>query len=75
MPFILVFVVAFALSLSLTPLARLLGERYGFVAAPGGRRKHSGTKSRLGGVALFVAFVVAAVLPNSCRWSGRTPRS
>lgn len=59
---IAVFVAAFTLSLVLTPLARLLGKRYGFVAAPGGRRRHAGTKSRLGGAALFVAFVVAAVL-------------
>ncbi len=62
MPFILVFVTAFALTLALTPLARWLGQRYGFVATPGGRRKHAGTKSRLGGIALFVAFAVAAVL-------------
>jgi UDP-GlcNAc:undecaprenyl-phosphate GlcNAc-1-phosphate transferase len=62
MPFLVVFVVAFALALTLTPLTRRLGERYGFVATPGGRRKHAGTKSRLGGLALFVAFVVAAAL-------------
>lgn len=65
MPFVVaiaVFAAAFALALVLTPLAQRLGQRYGFVAAPGGRRKHAGTKSRLGGVALFVAFVVAAVL-------------
>jgi UDP-GlcNAc:undecaprenyl-phosphate GlcNAc-1-phosphate transferase len=62
MPFVLVFAAAFVLALTLTPLARRLGERYGFVAAPGGRRRHAGTKSRLGGLALFVAFVVAAAL-------------
>jgi len=62
MPFLVVFVVAFALAFALTPLARLLGQRHGFVATPGGRRKHAGTKSRLGGLALFVAFVVAAAL-------------
>ena len=62
MPFVLVFAVAFVLALALTPLARRMGQRYGFVAAPGGRRRHAGRKSRLGGLALFVAFVVAAVL-------------
>jgi UDP-GlcNAc:undecaprenyl-phosphate GlcNAc-1-phosphate transferase len=62
MPFVLVFVVAFVLALSLTPLAQRLGQHYGFVVAPGGRRKHAGTKSRLGGLALFVAFVATAVL-------------
>jgi len=74
MPFILVFVVAFALSLSLMPLARLLGERYGFVAAPGGRRKHSGTKSRLGGVALYAAFVAVAVLAQFLPVERQDPR-
>ncbi|MBC8262748.1 MAG: undecaprenyl/decaprenyl-phosphate alpha-N-acetylglucosaminyl 1-phosphate transferase [Anaerolineales bacterium] len=62
MPFVLVFAAAFVLALTLTPLARLLGQRYGFVATPGGRRTHAGTKPRLGGLALFVAFVAAAVL-------------
>ena len=62
MPFLLVFVIAFVLALTLTPLGDWLGRRYGFVAAPGGRRKHAGTKSRLGGVALYVAFVATAVL-------------
>jgi UDP-GlcNAc:undecaprenyl-phosphate GlcNAc-1-phosphate transferase len=62
MPFLLVFIVAFVLSLALTPLGERLGQRFGFVAAPGGRRRHAGTKSRLGGVALFVAFMVTAVL-------------
>jgi UDP-GlcNAc:undecaprenyl-phosphate GlcNAc-1-phosphate transferase len=62
MPFVLVFVIAFVLALTLTPLSEWLGQRFGFVAAPGGRRKHAGTKSRLGGVALYVAFVAVAVL-------------
>jgi UDP-GlcNAc:undecaprenyl-phosphate GlcNAc-1-phosphate transferase len=62
MSFALVFVVAFVLSLALTPLGGWLGQRCGFLAAPGGRRKHAGTKSRLGGVALFVAFMVTVVL-------------
>jgi len=62
MAFFLVFAVAFALALALTPLGGWLGQRYGFVAVPGGRRRHMGRVSRLGGVALYVAFVTAAVL-------------
>jgi UDP-GlcNAc:undecaprenyl-phosphate GlcNAc-1-phosphate transferase len=62
MPFLVVFAAAFVLALSLTPLTRRLGERYGFAVVPGGRRKHAGMKSRLGGLALFVAFVATAVL-------------
>ena len=62
MAFFLVFAVAFALALALTPVGGWLGEHYGFVAVPGGRRKHVGRVSRLGGVALYAAFTAAAVL-------------
>ena len=62
MAFLLVFAVAFALALALTPVGGWLGEHYGFVAVPGGRRKHVGRVSRLGGVALYAAFTAAAVL-------------
>ena len=62
MAFLLVFAVAFVLALALTPLGGWLGRRYGFVAVPGGRRKHVGRVSRLGGVALYAAFTAAAVL-------------
>jgi len=74
MPFLLVFMIAFVLALALTPLAQLLGQRYGFVAAPGGRRRHVGTKSRLGGLALFVAFVVVAVLAQFLPVERQDPR-
>ena len=74
MPFVLVFAVALALSLALTPLARRLGQRYGFVALPGGRRRHASTKSRLGGLALYVAFVVAAVLAQFLPVERQDPR-
>ncbi|HMR64665.1 MAG TPA: MraY family glycosyltransferase [Anaerolineae bacterium] len=49
--------VAFAISLLVTPLSIKLGQRYGFVDRPGGRRQHQGEVSRLGGLALFTAFV------------------
>jgi len=62
MAFFLVFVVALVFALVLTPLSGWLGRRYGFIAVPGGRRKHAGRKSRLGGVAMYVAFIVAAML-------------
>ena len=62
MAFLLVFAVAFVLALALTPVGGWLGEHYGFVAVPGGRRKHVGRVSRLGGVALYAAFTAAAVL-------------
>ncbi len=61
-PFTLIFAVAFILSLGLTPLARYLGERWGIVARPGGRRQHSKPISRLGGVPVFIAFVTAVLI-------------
>jgi UDP-GlcNAc:undecaprenyl-phosphate GlcNAc-1-phosphate transferase len=59
MPFLITFATAFLLALALTPLGVRLGQRLGAVARPGGRRRHTGEISRLGGIALFVAFVVA----------------
>ena len=58
----LVFGVAFLLSLGLTPLASWLGERWGVVAVPGGRRQHPHPVSRIGGVAVYIAFVGAVLV-------------
>jgi len=55
--FVLAFAVPFALALVVTPLTKILGERLGAVDLPGGRRRHRGAVSRLGGIALYVAFV------------------
>jgi len=57
--YLLVLAISAALALVLTPLAGRLGRRLGIVDRPGGRRAHGGAVPRLGGVALFVAFVVA----------------
>jgi UDP-GlcNAc:undecaprenyl-phosphate GlcNAc-1-phosphate transferase len=68
--FALAFAVPFALSLALTPLAGALGQRLGVVDRPGGRRRHRGVISRLGGGALYVSFVagVAIVLLLPAAW-------
>jgi len=58
-PLTLVFGISVVLALLLTPLASRLGHRLGIVDRPGGRRAHRGQVSRLGGVALFVAFYAA----------------
>lgn len=50
------------LALALTPVAIRLGERQGWVAVPGGRRKHKGRIPRIGGVPLYPAFALAALL-------------
>jgi len=64
---LLVLLTAAAAGLIVTPLAGWLGSRLGMVDRPGGRRKHHGEVPRLGGVALFVAFVVAVGVAH---WAG-----
>lgn len=56
--YLLVFGISAGLALVLTPLAGRLGRRLGIVDRPGGRRGHKGTVPRLGGVGLFVPFVI-----------------
>jgi len=59
--FALIFGLAFVLSLILTPLARRLGERWKLMALPGGRRKHANPVVRIGGVPVFLSFVIAVL--------------
>lgn len=65
--FLIIFVVAFGLSVLLTPLTMVLSHRWGIVREPGGRRKHHTTMPLLGGLAIvasfYVAVGVAQVLP------------
>jgi len=56
--YLAVFGAAFLLALLLTPLAGRLGERWGLVDRPGGRRAHRGVIPRTGGIALFGAFAI-----------------
>lgn len=62
MRFWLPFVVALLLALLLTPLAGRLAQRWGMMAVPGGRRRHAGLVPQLGGLPLFIAFNVGALL-------------
>jgi len=61
------FVTSLGLAVLLTPLAGRLGRWLGVVDRPGGRRAHKGEIPRLGGVALFVAFIGAI---GVSAWSG-----
>ena len=61
-PFVVVFVTAWGLALLITPLAGRLGLRLDIVDRPGGRRGHRGVVSRLGGVAMCLAFTAAVLL-------------
>jgi UDP-GlcNAc:undecaprenyl-phosphate GlcNAc-1-phosphate transferase len=57
--YLLTFIISLALSALLAPLAGRLGCRLGIVDRPGGRRAHRGEIPRLGGVALFIPFILA----------------
>jgi UDP-GlcNAc:undecaprenyl-phosphate GlcNAc-1-phosphate transferase len=61
-PFLIVFVVALLVSVALTPFCGDLGEYLNIVDKPEGRRSHARPTSRLGGIALYVAFVLATVV-------------
>ena len=62
MKYFIVFLTAFFLAFLLSPLTARLGHRLGLTDRPGGRRKHQGEISRLGGIALFAGFMSAALL-------------
>jgi UDP-GlcNAc:undecaprenyl-phosphate GlcNAc-1-phosphate transferase len=59
--FLIVFCLAFSVSLGLVPVARWLSFRLGAVSTPGGRRHESEPMPRLGGVALYAGFIVAVI--------------
>ena len=61
-PFVLVFGVGLTVALISTPLAAAWGRRRGIVDRPGARRRHKGAIPRTGGIALFLAFMTAALL-------------
>lgn len=58
----LILLIGIAVSAVATPLMGRLGLRLGIVAVPGGRRRHAGTISRLGGLGLCLGFFGAIAL-------------
>lgn len=58
--FLIVFALAFSVSAALVPLMIHLGLRWNIVQVAGGRRRHKGRMSILGGGAIFIGFMVAA---------------
>jgi len=60
--YLVVFTTALLLALVFTPVAGRLSRRLGLVDRPGGRRQHQGNIPRLGGIALYGAFVGALLL-------------
>jgi UDP-GlcNAc:undecaprenyl-phosphate GlcNAc-1-phosphate transferase len=61
-PFAVVFGVGLVVALVGTPLAAAWGRRRGIVDKPGPRRWHQGAIPRTGGIAIFTAFMAAALL-------------
>ena len=60
--FIIVFALAFTITLTLVPLLDFLGKRWGIVSRYGGRHQTEGDLrrvSKLGGVAIFGGFTIA----------------
>ena len=60
--FFLPLIVPLFLSLLLTPLARWLGTTWGVLDIPAQRRVHSIPTPKTGGWAIFIAFIIAAIL-------------
>jgi UDP-GlcNAc:undecaprenyl-phosphate GlcNAc-1-phosphate transferase len=60
--YLLVFAGALVLAIGGTPLARLLAPRLNMVDQPSARKMHTRPVPRIGGVAIFLAVLVAAVV-------------
>ncbi len=66
--FLVVFAIALSTSLALVPLGDWLGRRLGVTSRPGGRRTSEGDRrrvSKLGGIAVFGGFVLAACVAQT----------
>jgi UDP-GlcNAc:undecaprenyl-phosphate GlcNAc-1-phosphate transferase len=61
-PYLLVLLVAFAISLVATPAARELSRRWQIVAWPGGRRQHGRPIAKLGGLSVTLAYLAGVGL-------------
>lgn len=57
--YLLAVLIPFTVALALAPLAGLIGRRLGIVDRPEGRRAHARETPRLGGIALFIAYILA----------------
>jgi len=60
--FVIVFTVAFSITVIATPLVRRIGYQFDLTDVPGGRRAHARVIPRIGGVAIFSGFIIACIL-------------
>lgn len=58
----IVLAVAIGVTLVMTPVARLVGLRWGIVSHAGGRHVHQGSIPRIGGAGMFAGLVVAVAV-------------
>jgi len=65
--YVAVFLTSLGLSVALTPLSIKLGRRLGVVARPGGRRRHKGEISKLGGIVILGSFVGGVLVSLAVR--------
>ena len=56
------FIIAFLISLAVTPVIRKLAFRFGAVDRPDARKVHSGLMPRMGGLAVYLAFTVTVLI-------------
>ncbi|HEY8911136.1 MAG TPA: MraY family glycosyltransferase [Desulfosporosinus sp.] len=62
MTYVLTFVMALVIAVTATPISMKLAKRWGAIAYPGGRHVHSRPIPCLGGLAMYAAFWIAALV-------------
>lgn len=60
--FVIVFFLSLSISLALIPVARFLSFRFHILSQPGGRRQETEPMPKLGGLAIFGAFIITIIL-------------
>ena len=57
-----IFTLALLITAAATPIGAALGRRFGLVDKPAGRRQHPGVIPRVGGIGLFLGFIISAAV-------------
>ena len=70
---LVIFLIAFVLSFLLTPLSIIVAKKAGALAVPDERRRHRGNIPQLGGLAIFLSFLLSSLflrLKGAIGWEG-----